>query len=34
LLGRRFVERFTTYSEKRIRRRLAAIGSSEMVKRP
>jgi dolichol-phosphate mannosyltransferase len=34
LLGRRFVERFTTYSEKRIRRRLAGIGSSEMVKRP
>lgn len=29
LLGRRFVERFTTYSEKRIRRRLAGIGSSE-----
>ena len=35
LLGRRFVERFTTYSERRIRRRLAGIGSSEIgVKRP
>jgi hypothetical protein len=28
------VERFTTYSEKRIRSRLAGIGSSEIVIRP
>lgn len=34
LLARRFVERFTTYSEKRIRSRLARMGSSEMVMRP
>jgi dolichol-phosphate mannosyltransferase len=34
LLARRFVERFTTYSERRIRSRLAGVGSSETVLRP